>query len=299
MTTSRSHGSGRDWRTRWRGFRRRTTSRLQSVDDLLAQHDGAAAEDRVKLLQQAARLLLGDDFQVVPRLTLPSAPAQELGNAWQYSSSGGLTKYVRETIGRDFPVDDWLHGVARVREKMHDCRERRAPRRGAPRRITRWSSSPSSSPTRRTNPGSRSTCRPTTTCTGERLLYTAHMAEPFDAAQPICGLLVDEWTEVIPGPSETTGIAFHYDRPNCEPPQSWLLALPAVRNGTWSWDELLGAVTETLDAAQRRAIEPVHVDATAYGWFLPATTSAYTYPEISISNNLLRNVRIYAGLITE
>jgi hypothetical protein len=134
---------------------------------------------------------------------------------------------------------------------------------------------------------------------GERLLYTAHMAEPFDAAQPICGLLVDEWTEVIPGPSETTGIAFNYDRPNCEPPQSWLLALPAVRNGTWSWDELVGAVTETLDAAQRRAIEPVHVDATAYGSFLPATTSAYTYPEISISNNLLRNVRIYAGLITE
>jgi hypothetical protein len=133
---------------------------------------------------------------------------------------------------------------------------------------------------------------------GERLLYAAHVADPFDPAQPICGLLVDEWTEVIPGTTETTAIAFNYDRPNCEPPQAWLLALPARRTGSWSWDELLGAVTDALDAAKRRAIEPVHVDATTYGWFLPATTSAYTYPEISISNNLLRNVRLYADVAT-
>jgi len=279
-------------------LQKETTSRLQSVDDLLAQHDGAAAEDRVKLLQQAARLLLGDDFQVVPRLTLPSAPAQELGNAWQYSSSGGLTKYVRETIGRDFPVDDWLHGVARVREKMHDV-ENAALLGEALRPDHPLELIPLQLPYQANEPWFALDLPPNHDVQGERLLYTAHMAEPFDAAQPICGLLVDEWTEVIPGPSETTGIAFNYDRPNCEPPQSWLLALPAVRNGTWSWDELVGAVTETLDAAQRRAIEPVHVDATAYGSFLPATTSAYTYPEISISNNLLRNVRIYAGLITE
>lgn len=66
-----------------------------------------------------------------------------------------------------------------------------------------------------------------------------------------------------------------------------------MRDGAWSWDELLGAVTDALDSAKRRAIEPVHVDATAYGWFLPATVSAYTFPEISISNNLLRNLQIY------
>ena len=48
----------------------------------------------------------------------------------------------------------------------------------------------------------------------------------------------------------TTGVAFHYDRPNAEPPQAWLLALPASFDGAWSWDELVGAVTETLDAAK-------------------------------------------------
>jgi hypothetical protein len=110
------------------------------------------------------------------------------------------------------------------------------------------------------------------------------------------GLLVDEWTEVIPGTTETTGIAFHYDRPNSEPPQCWLLALSPGTGGAWSWTDLLGAVTDALDSARLRAIEPVHLERTPYSWFLPATVSAYTFPEISISNNLLRNLNIYVKL---
>lgn len=275
-----------------------TKSRLERVDALLRQHDSAGAEDRVTLLQQAAKLLLGDDFQLVPRLTLPAASGAELANAWQHSSSGKLTQYVRGTAGRDFPADDWLHGIARVREKMHDVENCvllcDAVRPADPLALT-----PLQLPYREDEPWLALELPPKQEIAGERLLYTANFAKPFDAAQPICGLLVDEWTEVIPGATETTGIAFHYDRPNCEPPQSWLLALPALRNGTWSWDELLGAVVDTLEAAKRRAIEPVQLDATPYGWFLPATTSAYTYPEISISNNLLRNVRIYADRLTE
>ena len=130
----------------------------------------------------------------------------------------------------------------------------------------------------------------------DRLLYNAHLPPTFNSAQPISGLLVDEWTEVVPGLEETTGVAFHFDRPNTEPPQAWLLALPTTMTGTWSWDDLLGAVLDTLDSAKMRALEPVHIDSTAYSAFLPATVSAYTFPEISISNNLLRNVEIYVRL---
>src|SRR5262249_30812556 len=98
----------------------------------------------------------------------------------------------------------------------------------------------------------------------DRLLYTAHFAEPFDKTRPVCGLLLDDWTELVPGAQETTGIAFHYDRPNSEPPQAWLLALPALDTGAWSWDQLLEAVTYTLDAAKRRAVEPSQLDASGY-----------------------------------
>ena len=93
----------------------------------------------------------------------------------------------------------------------------------------------------------------------------------------------------------TTGVAFHHDRPNAEPPQAWLLVLPAVFDGSWSWDDLVGAVTDALDSAKLRAIEPTHLDTTAYDALLPATHSAWTFPEISISNNLQRNVRMSRG----
>ena len=75
--------------------------------------------------------------------------------------------------------------------------------------------------------------------------------------------------------------------------------MPASVDGAWSWDDLVGAVTETLDSAKLRAIEPVHLDTTPYDALVPATHSAWTYPEISISNNLLRNVRIYDRLAEE
>ena len=53
---------------------------------------------------------------------------------------------------------------------------------------------------------------------GDHLLYTAHFARPLQAGEAHCALLLDEWTEVIPGDEAVTGIAMHYDRPNAEAP---------------------------------------------------------------------------------
>ena len=53
-------------------------------------------------------------------------------------------------------------------------------------------------------------------------------------------------------------------------------AVPAAFDGSWAWDDLVGAVTDALDSAKLRAIEPVHLDTTAYDAFVPATHSAWT-----------------------
>lgn len=248
--------------------------------------------------QQAAKKLFGEDFQMIPSFTLRGAAATDADAAFNYST-GGLMDYLEDTIGREFPVDDWLHGVARVRVKMRH-----------------WENSivlcesfgtaaPAITPLQLPFEAGDSWCAleiPPAPTDAERaikrdkLLYNASFPAGFDATQPMAGLLVDEWNEVIPEKTETTGVAFHYDRPNSEPPQCWLLALPAVMNGAWTWEELRAAVTSTLDEAKRRALEPDHIATTAYSWFLPATYSAYTYPEISISNYLLRNVDVLTQL---
>jgi hypothetical protein len=111
---------------------------------------------------------------------------------------------------------------------------------------------------------------------------------PFDRTQRQCGLLVDEWTEVIPAREETTGVAFHYDRPNAEPPQVMLLVTPTSER-VWEWQDLVDALNETLDMAKKRAVEPVHVDDTPYARFLPATVMATTLYQISIGANLALN----------
>jgi hypothetical protein len=273
-------------------LKKEVTDRMTRVDGLLVSHNAATGGDeKVRLLQDAAKVLFGEDFQCVPHVTLPADAAAELANAWEHGRAGALTGFLTATAGRDFPVDDWMHGVARVRDKMHHWEN--VVLLGDAFRLPPAELTPLQLPFDPADPWLALEMPPHYTIENDRLLYTAHYAVDFDSTRPVCGLLVDEWTEVIPGMAETTGIAFHYDRPNSEPPQAWLLALPSSQTGEWSWDELLAAVNDTLDAAKRRAIEPVHLDSTTYSWFLPATVSAYTFPEISISNNLLRNRKIY------
>jgi hypothetical protein len=126
----------------------------------------------------------------------------------------------------------------------------------------------------------------------DQLLYTAHFAAPFSKTARQCGLLIDEWTETIPASSVDTGITFHYNRPNSEAPQAMLLVTPSVFQGSWRWDDLVGALNETFDFAKRRAIEPTHIDNSPYAPFLPATAVATQSAQLTISLELALNNKI-------
>jgi hypothetical protein len=130
----------------------------------------------------------------------------------------------------------------------------------------------------------------------DRLLYTAHFATAFNKAASQCGLLLDEWTEMIPAQDADTGITFHYDRPNCEAPQSMLLVTPTEFRGTWRWDDLIDALNETLALAKTRAVEPRQIDASLYAPFLPATIIATQASQLTIAADLALNNKLSALL---
>ncbi|MEJ7608294.1 MAG: hypothetical protein WKF37_19005 [Bryobacteraceae bacterium] len=130
---------------------------------------------------------------------------------------------------------------------------------------------------------------PDTKLDTDRLLYTAHFATAFNKAANQCGMLLDEWTELIPGTTTDTGITFHHDRPNCEAPQSMLLVTPSEFRGAWQWNDLVDALNETLDFAKRRAVEPKHIDDSLYAPFLPATIMATQVVQLTIAANLALN----------
>ncbi|WP_299891265.1 hypothetical protein [uncultured Ruegeria sp.] len=285
-----------DMASRAAGMAAEMTTRLEAVDALMTQADSQTdprrqVEDRTK----AAQAIFGDDFQMVPSFALPPLQGAEWRAAWGLGATAdrAILSYQETTLGRPFPVDDFMTGFARVRDKI-----------GAFETVTQLTEAfgtadpalqPLQFPHRPDLPW-LALDYPQTLPDGsdlvideDKLLYTAHYAVPFDETQDQAGLLLDEMTETIPSRTEDTGLTFHYDRPNSEPPQSLLLALPAEFTGAWRWEDLVDSVLETMDLARKRAIEPDHIDTTGYGRFLPAVISAVTLYPLTAALNFSEN----------
>ncbi|WP_030949584.1 hypothetical protein [Streptomyces sp. NRRL S-646] len=286
---------GHDLLTRAQALKKDTDDRIKGADASLLAYDAAVTgPDQVLAATDALKSLLGQDVLVVPEFT----PSDPLAAEWKKArnDSARLVKHLGDDFDRDFPVDDWVHGMARVREKLRLWEKSvalgdalRGPG-GLLGNIAGWQEpalTPVQLPYREDDHWLAMEFKAGTRIVEDRLLFTAHYAtEPLLGTAQRCGLLLDEWTEVIPAERETTGIAVHIDRPDSEPPQALLLVVPPVKSQTWKWDDLLAAVNETLDLAKIRAVEPHHLDDTAYAQLLPATVLSATRQPITISTDL-------------
>lgn len=259
--------------------------RRTAATQLLAAHDAASTGGaRVEALTGAVRELLGSDALFVPEFRVSAAQGAEWAAAMSWSRTGNLTSHLATT--RSFPADDWLHGVARVREKVRDFEQARllatALGRAEP---DLW---PVQLP-HRSEPWFGLEWPDTVTLTGARLLYTAHYPSAFDPSASHAGLLIDEWVEVVPGDSTTTGIVFNHDSPDSEPAQAMLLVVPPNPEAAWAWDDIVTAVRDTFALARLRAVEPDKVADTRYAAFLPATVCEATVRGLGISANFSRS----------
>ncbi len=251
----------------------KSTLLFDEADALFAKASGlAAGPAKNNYLRDAVRKLLGEDFLLVPRFLISDPVALELQQAWNDREQ--LLTHQRTVLNDPFPVDTWLHGLARVREPM-GAWERTALFTEDYPGANELTVVPLQLPYRPDDHWLGLEFPEGYDLVGDRLLYTAHYPQP-PVGNRFCGLLLDEWTEVIPERTEDTGLTFHFDRPNNEPPQTWLLALPEEFRGAWQWNDLVGCLHEALDLARLRAIEPKHVEDTAYSHLLPATVAAVT-----------------------
>jgi hypothetical protein len=267
--------------------------RLAAAGDALAQAGTATdARGRLAARQAAAKALLGDGFVVVPTFRLDSATAAVMGDAYAASQSAApFSHLTAPPAGQEpvqFPVDTWLHGAARVRPKLSAWERLQL--------FTEALGQPAPDlaalqlPYVAGEPWLGLQFPADHQITDDRLLYTAHFAGGAPStAGPLCGLLLDEWSEVIPGDRANTGLAFHFDRPNSEAPQSMLLVTPPQFRGAWRFDDLVAALNETLDLAKLRAVEPAQIAQTPYAPLLPATVSATQSRQLTIAADLALN----------
>ena len=209
------------------------------------------------------------------------------GDEWQNAFNNRAALLAHLGAMHPFPVDDWMHGVARVRPKIHDLENVMllAAAFGTAEPVLE----PLQFPYNFAEPwlALELPAGFDVAATGDHVLYTAIYPSAFDKTDAAFGgLLIEEWTEIIPGKSETAALAFHYDRPSHEPPQTMLLVTPAGLGDKWVWDDLRATIPDTFELAKRRVVEPRQIAERLIARFLPATLMAFTTQAVSISSEL-------------
>jgi hypothetical protein len=111
-------------------------------------------------------------------------------------------------------------------------------------------------------------------------LFSYGTAAPAAASTEWRGVMLDEWMEIVPQPSEQTGVAFHFDYPIAEAGQSILIAVPSSAGANWSYDDILATLNETLDLAKIRAVDAERLE---LGQFLPTAYLAKTLHAATVS----------------
>lgn len=77
-----------------------------------------------------------------------------------------------------------------------------------------------------------------------------------DAHDPVCGLLLDRWNEIVPNAEVDAAIAVHADAPSTAAPNALLLCVPETGLERWSETGVLDHVLEAMALLRLRAAQP-------------------------------------------
>ena len=121
---------------------------------------------------------------------------------------------------------------------------------------------------------------------GGRLSLVMQASSAVDPRQPLAGLLIDEWVEIIPSAKETTGVAFQFNPPDAYAPQSILLAVPPVPDKAWTLGDLQRVLLETFDLVRLRAVDAEALD--EIGHYLPALYLGFNANNDTVSTDFIQ-----------
>jgi len=246
-------------------------------------------DSKVNLLTSMIKSMLGDDFVVLPRFSFHDVT--EITQV--YTTRDDLLKYTRETLKMPLPVSEWLHGVSLVRTKMHTFELIRILNDTF--NTNTFQLDPMQIPYRDNSSWLGVEYPPETTIDHDTISFIAYNPQGFNPSKDQCGLLIDEWPEVIPNKEEVTGISFNYNQPNSVPPQAVLLAVTPEETGSWKWNDLADIILDTFDRAKRRAVEPDLLDQQmGISTLLPALLSEFSTAKSSISLDYSLNIQYIA-----
>ena len=247
-------------------------ARRQTEIDAQTAAAGAPNASPATIVQAAIdtlKAVFGRHFVVVPRFTLGDAVG---------TVNASLTAQDALTVNDPLAVPGWLPKIAKVRDGVENLQSLLLAREMLVDRFADgcfgilqspaasdpvWAALPQAWPER---PGSDITATDVLASNRGRpeLAVAVHAPAGLPAQlagdSTIAGLVCDDWAETVPSHTSTAAIAFHYDAPGARPPQSILLAVPPrLGMATWSFDDVLATIDETIALARLRAVNPAQL----------------------------------------
>jgi hypothetical protein len=240
--------------------------RVRAAEELLGRAEGPVpVKTAVELSMQALAAIFGGGFVAVPLLLPPPSGEADL---WAGAVGPGG---VRARPGAD--IRPWLARAGACRAKAYAYGEALLVRDALGRTpLLRVVQSPAGAYDRWVGlpfPEGRPPMAPVASMVAEIAGAKAGETEP-PLKEGIAGIVVDEWTEVVPRRRErrdpkdpdaepelvdvtTTGLAVNANAPGARPPQAILLALSAD-GGRWNGERLERVLEETLALARMRTV---------------------------------------------
>ncbi|MGZ4582760.1 MAG: hypothetical protein ACXVYI_00110 [Mycobacterium sp.] len=249
-----------------------TAHRLAAVDGLAQAFDAASAIPAAILDYERDRMraVFGADFQVLPRFT--AANSAELQTA--FGASDALLG------NRRLEAHSWFTRVSCARDAMGPLADTLRFAEAFTTAVPTFTVG--QLPYTPGEPWIALPLRPNTQRTAHLSLFA--VGSPPQLDQPVTGLVFDEWNEVIPNPSETTGLTFHAERPTARSPHAILLAVAPDTSQPWNLARLEQVLRETIALSQARLVDQDAM--TELDQFLPAAAVAVNAGGDTISSDL-------------
>ncbi len=284
-----------------RGIFRRLLATDKSVTGILASAAAISGiQQKVAEYIRAGKQLLQDAFNILPLFSFNNEADVQLSQG----DGAQLLNYATTALKMSYPVDEWMQNASNVRPRLsnwdqvrslyelNNADELKVQAIQVPYRSgDSWLAVeyPEIDPV---------TNEPFTIL-HDTLSIITH-GEAFVPAGKQAGILVDDWTEMMPTKEETTGISFNYNQPNAMPPQSLLLAVTPEIKGHWTWDDLIGILNDTLNRAKLRAVEPQLLDEILppeVNILRPAILADFSQYDLNVALDYRLNLEVVASVL--
>ena len=242
----------------------------------------------IKTVQEIAALLFGATYRILPQFKFASEERAVWSNLTSAPSLNTLADDFSHPTAPHLEISEWMSGVSRVNQKVANLELVHTLHNMFQPNVNSFDYRPMQFPFDQDGKDrwmavavNNSDC-----LKNQRTSIAFNDTYGYNPDNYTCGLLVDDWNELIPDADQQTGVAFHYDQPNAKAPQCLLLALPSEFTGTWDWADLLLTVNETFDEAKKRALDYEDLSDTKWAQMSPLTYMPGSVGQMTIGHKI-------------